>query len=118
VGGGGWLPHYPADTGGHLFTCVSGPTCAGSQTDTSVTRWAAELGAQVRSFRYTVKKVIATFPLPAGMSLAKLSLGGNNLRECVTNFFTEQTLRQATGRHTEKKNSFTFLSYEHRQPCF
>jgi hypothetical protein len=32
-----------------------------------------------RKFYYTVKKRLAVFPSPAGMSLTKLSLGGNNL---------------------------------------
>jgi hypothetical protein len=33
----------------------------------------------ISAVRYTVKKVQAVFPSPAGLSLTKLSLAGNNL---------------------------------------
>jgi hypothetical protein len=39
----------------------------------TLTTWLA-----VSSFSYTVKKSFSIFPSPAGMSLTKLSLGGNN----------------------------------------
>jgi hypothetical protein len=45
-------------------------------TEFAIVAWPVATSGLWRS--YTVKKKLATFPFPAGMSLTELSLGGNN----------------------------------------